>query len=99
MLRLIITLVLPLLLPVLVYYLLQLAAPKDDSANTTRRLDHGGLFWSLGIGAVLTIISVLVFGLRGRTPIDRVYVPAQIENGVLIPEKFIEKPDVSTKTN
>lgn len=91
MLRMILTLLLPLLLPVLAYYILQLAAPKDKDSETPQRLDHGGLFWSLAIGAVLAIISVLAFGLQEKTPADRVYIPAKMEDGILVPGKFIEK--------
>lgn len=92
MLRLILTLLLPLLLPVLAYYILQLAAPKNKDPDKPNRLDHGGLFWSLAVGAVLAIISVLAFGLQEKTPVNRIYVPAKMEDGVLIPGKFIEKP-------
>ncbi len=84
MLRILLTIVLPLLLPTALYllWISALGAPRADSAVAWSSLPW---VWLVGAGAVLLIAVLLLVSLGFGTRQEGVYVAPRYENGRIVP--------------
>jgi hypothetical protein len=92
MLRVFATIVLPLLLPTLIYLLWVRIA---DPAQQGRPVRWAALpwVWLAGAGTVLLILVLLVVNLRFGTEQPGVYVPPRYEGGRILPPHIDPKPN------
>ena len=84
MIRILLTYIVPLLLPAVLYFLWLRLAP----ANEPRTVPWS---WLVAAGVLLVAIVLAGLALLGGTP-DGVYEPAHMENGKLIPGHFNPNP-------
>ncbi len=85
MIRQILTVLLPLAAPSILYFL-WLRFRRDDPENRK----PPPWLWLAGIGAVLAIVSLLAVGIHTSGSPYSGYTPARLENGVLIPGKITD---------
>lgn len=94
MIRKILTIVVPLLAPTIVYVMYLYFIAKNRAAEQEgRRLPEWRRWpWQILIpcGAVLTAISVALLGLPGDAVVPGTYVPPHMENGKIVPGGFAD---------
>lgn len=95
MLRMILTMVLPLLAPTIVFYIiLRLRAKwrKEDEDATDVPAYHTWPWIRLvAAGAVLLIVTFVFTGLPTGENYEGEYVPPHMENGELVPGQFVKE--------
>jgi hypothetical protein len=94
MIRIVLTYVVPLLLPTAVYlawgwYRARYAAEHGGAAPGLERGPWGLLLF---LGAVLTLASFAVTGLMQGSDAGSVYTPSRIENGKIVPGRMDARP-------
>ena len=95
MVRLLLTYILPLVLPLLVYLAWNAYARSVAKRNGAEppSLERGPIFWSIVAGFVLLVASLLVFAvLGGDAPDAGKYVAPRYEDGKIIPPTYIPDP-------
>jgi hypothetical protein len=90
MLRVCLTIVLPLLLPTLLYvgWIRLVGAPRDGGATAWSAMPWG---WLAGAGAVLLTIVLLVVSVGFGTPGQGVYVAPEWLNGRIVPGHIVPR--------
>lgn len=78
--RLFLTVILPLLLPSLLF-LLWAVVTRGRAPD----LRSSAWLWSIGGGLVLLLVILGVFGVRDRADPGSAYVPAQMQDGEVVP--------------
>lgn len=78
--RLLLTVILPLLLPSLLF-LLWAVATRGRAPD----LGSSAWLWSIGGGLVLLLVILGIFGVRDRADPGSAYVPAQMQGGEVLP--------------
>ncbi len=95
MIRIFLTILVPLLLPLAAYLVWVWFAASEREAEAEGRnipaWHQWPWVWLVSAGAVLAVVTLLVFGTIGMTPPDSEYRPARYENGTLIPGEFIPR--------
>ncbi|MGF1627261.1 MAG: DUF6111 family protein [Alphaproteobacteria bacterium] len=99
MIRVLLTFVVPLLAPTVLYLIYVVianwlrrrskAAEDDQSTTVIRTLPW---LWLAGIGVVLTIISAVWFADFDREPPGGTYVPPQLIDGRIVPGHVVPTP-------
>ena len=91
MLRVLLTIVLPLVLPTAVYLLWVRIADRSQQGQPVR---WAALPWAwlVGAGAVLVIVVLLVVNVHFGTTQPGVYVPPRYEGGQIVPPHIEPKP-------
>jgi len=91
MIRQLITIVLPLVTPFVVYYIWLWASRQREQAESAGQpLPHWQELpwtWLIISGAVLTSIVLVLTAVLGADP-NGVYTPPHMENGVIVPGRF-----------
>jgi len=92
--RILLTIIIPLLLPSIVYLMWSSFARQRARAKgeEPRPFGDGPWFWLAIGGFVLTLASLAAFYLVGSHEPGSVYIPPHMENGELVPGRYIE-PD------
>jgi hypothetical protein len=90
MLREIVTLVVPLVLPTLLY-LAWLRGVRWMEEGDAASWGWGGLpwVWLVGIGVALTALVLFVVTVHFGTSVQGVYVPPRVENGQIVPGHIV----------
>jgi hypothetical protein len=91
MLRVLLTIVVPLILPTAVYVLWIRTAGREDHGGTVRWRALPWL-WLAGAGAALLAFVLLVVTVHFGTSQPGVYVPPRYEGGHLVPPHIDPKP-------
>jgi len=95
MIRIVLEIIIPLLLPLFLYLLWMWvlrhrAGARGDEAPG---IDSTGLFWSLVTGIALVVAGLIWLALsRGYDPDAGTYQPPRYENGKIIPPGFSKQP-------
>ena len=84
MLRVLLTIVLPLVLPTALY-LLWVRTTQWEEAGGAMRWHALPWLWLAGAGAVLLAVVLFVVTVGFGTPMPGVYVPPHVENGRIVP--------------
>lgn len=84
------------LLPIIALILWLRWRSKRDQGEEIRELEAKRLRIGMSILTVALLLTGLAFRFLDNTSgeVDQVYVPARVENGVLIPGKFVPKDEV-----
>ncbi|WP_420549010.1 hypothetical protein [Curvivirga sp.] len=97
MIRIILTVVLPLIAPTLIYFFLVRLRAKwkkeDETAEHIPAYHAWPWFRLIGFGGVLLILTFLVFGFPNYDGFHGKYVPPHMENGELVPGQFVKETD------
>ncbi len=90
MIRILLTYVLPLLLPTLIYMAwVGYARKKHDNDDTPPALRKGPLFWCLLAGFMLTAGGMISIALMSGDPPDSgQYLSPRLEDGKVVPPRF-----------
>jgi len=91
MLRVVLTIVLPLLLPTALY-LLWVATVGSTAEGRVIRWTAVPWLWLAGAGAVLLVIALVVVTVHFGTPQEGVYVPPRWQGDRIIPGHIEPKP-------
>lgn len=96
MIRQILTIILPLVAPTILYLIwVKIRAKKQEAMAEGQPVPEWQKLpwpWLAGIGAVLTVITLLFTGLQADLSEKGKYIPPHMEDGRLVPGHF-EKPD------
>jgi len=96
MIRIILTMLLPLIAPTLIYFFiiyLKAKWKKEDEGASDIPSYHAWPWVRLvGAGAVLLVLTFLSFGFPSYEGFKGQYIPPHVENGELIPGYFTEDP-------
>jgi len=87
MIRQVLTVLLPLAAPTILYFLWLRFRRKDRDSKTPPPW-----LWLIGAGAALAIVSLLAAGLHSGGSRDSGYTPPRYENGILVPGKITPPP-------
>lgn len=89
--RALISYVLPLLLPTVLYilYMAWVRQRAQRGGNAPPGWQEGPVFWAV-LGGLLLVVGVLItlFVTDGQSGIDKIYHPARSENGMVMPGRF-----------
>lgn len=87
MIRILLTYVVPLLLPVALYIVYVVVARRIQSARgeTAERLRRVPWLWLLAAGVALMGISLAIYSLTSGGESHRRYVPPRVEDGRIVP--------------
>ncbi|WP_259781223.1 DUF6111 family protein [Aestuariispira ectoiniformans] len=95
MIRQILTVLVPLVAPTILYMLwIKIRTRKEEALAEGQEVPEWQKLpwpWLVGIGAVLTVASLLFTGLQADLEDKGKYVPPHMENGELVPGHF-DKP-------
>lgn len=87
MVRIILTYLIPLGLPIALYALWVSHARKKDPENPLAFFD-GPWVWAVAAGMGLLIVSLVVLGIVDREDPRKKYVPSHFEDGRVVPGEF-----------
>lgn len=94
MIRQILTVLLPLVAPTILYLLwVKLRERKEEAIAEGQPVPEWQKLpwpWLAGVGAVLTAITLLFTGLQADLDTKGKYIPPHMENGELVPGRFEE---------
>ncbi len=96
MVRLLLTYILPLIFPLLVYLAWNAYARNQAkrTGGTPPSLERGPIFWSIVAGFVLLVVSLITLAVLGGDPPDvGRYVAPRYEDGKIIPPTYIPDPN------
>tara|TARA_R110000787_G_scaffold274979_1_gene383201 strand:- start:44688 stop:44981 length:294 start_codon:yes stop_codon:yes gene_type:complete len=94
--RLLLTYILPLIFPLLVYLAWNAYARSKAkrSGGVPPSLERGPIFWAIVAGFILLVTSLLTLAvLGGDSPDSGQYVGPRYEDGKIIPPTFIPDPN------
>ncbi|RED48021.1 DUF6111 family protein [Aestuariispira insulae] len=96
MIKLILTILLPLIAPTVLYFFwMKLRRHKAKAMATGEPLPEWEKLpwpWLIGGGCILTVVSLLIIGIPSTHDRDSIYVPPRMEDGVLVPGHFEDAP-------
>ena len=90
MFRAVLHIIVPLLLPVVVYAIGSYWTSKRQGQGRLPGWEEGQWFWVIMLGAVLAAISIGYLTYTGGRPGD-VYVPPHVEDGKIVPGKLLPR--------
>lgn len=95
MIRKILTIVIPLLAPLVAYLVwVWFTAQRREALERGRRMpawQEWPWAWLIAAGAVLLTVTLFTLGFADGSGTDREYTPAHYENGKLVPGTFSDK--------
>ena len=95
------TFVVPFIIPTIAYIIwVYFRQEREDAAIQGRRLPPWQDYpwtWLVTLGAVLTVVTVVVFGTLDGAGTDAEYRPARYEDGKLVPGEFVEKEEKASE--
>tara|TARA_R110000787_G_scaffold16622_73_gene52039 strand:+ start:2363 stop:2638 length:276 start_codon:yes stop_codon:yes gene_type:complete len=90
MMRILLTVLLPLIGPVVIYlvWCILMARRQDATGKPPPQITRGGLFFSLLAGGLLMIAVLAFTALTGNYGGDGEYVPPRMEDGRIVPGHY-----------